>query len=383
MTISSRDSNKPAVAALRFLVGKTSSSSVPYKVYIGGRPVELQQGVKKWYSVILTAEEIAVALRNGFATLTFTAEVDSTKNPILDAVEVYAIDRVAIECWLPQKLRYLHRSETSPKTGAIKHSRSGLYLTITTLSSLHHVLRATGAVSRIAKNQLVSDLVVLTCLASPEVSVAVESLIRATEPETSYQSLLDKARLVACVEFLWNCPDDSATSAKPDSHRHFWLENAQTLRQVMELASSIARQRPMNYVPSLDGTSKSSIASLASAPVTQSLFLTLDYKDLVGTFVEVCLLEMAVAGSIGHDQNERGSMGNFAPLRSLLTQRSDAIVQSACDAISRFCKKYSLPQLIGDDFDFFHSSRRMTFACDSCQLAPIKGTQKFQCWLML
>ncbi|KAL7580234.1 hypothetical protein ACA910_012974 [Epithemia clementina (nom. ined.)] len=365
---------RPVLAALRLLVGKTSSSCVPHQVYIGGRAVKLQQGIKKWYSVVMTADEIALALRNGFVTVTFTQPIDSTNNPILDALDVYCIERNAIQSWLPQKLCYLHSTTTLPCTVTRRRADIGLLSAVNTLTSLQCILRP--SCSRKMGCQIVSDLISQTCLACPNVATAVEALIRLTEPETA-QQLLDKSRLVACVEFLSKCPDEFVgdSSKQKNDLREFWRENRQVLQDCLELASCIARQRPMNYTPSLDGTTKRSIASLALVPVTQCLSLTLDYKELVGTFVEVCLLEMAVAGSIGYDQNKRGSMGNFAPLRALLTQRSSAIVKPSCDAISKFCAKYSSPLLLENDFDFFHSSRIMTFACDCCQLTPIRGVR--------
>ena len=355
------------IGGLRLLFGKTSPSCVPRRVYIGGRPLNLEHGVKRWYSVVLTADEIALALRNGFVTITVTQSVDPTSHPILDAVDVFCVTRSAVQNWLPQKLLYLHSSAIVPYTSAT--ARTGPRLSsVKILAALHRMLQPSSVLTGHSKFQVLHELVARTCLCSHRTVTEVEDFVRLIEPENCEQ-LLDNARLVGCVEFLSNCPGEACSSTA----RYFWRENS--ILDCLRLASSIAKKRPMNYTPSLDGTSTSSIASLASIPLTQSLALTLDFKMLVCTFVELCLLEMAVAGSIGHDQSKRGSMGSFAPLRTLLTQRSDAIVKMACDAISRFCTTYSSPDFLGDNYDFFHSSRLMTFACDSCQLTPIRGKQ--------
>jgi hypothetical protein len=86
----------------------------------------VSQGIKKWYSIQLTAEEIAISLRNGFIvlgigpvrmsycrkysvdtflTLTFCQPNDDYQNAFVDAVEVYATDRDTVAKWLPKSLR--------------------------------------------------------------------------------------------------------------------------------------------------------------------------------------------------------------------------------------------------------------------------------------
>jgi hypothetical protein len=63
------ESSRHVLAALRVLLGSTSTDRIPRYLYIEGRQVEVSPGIKKWYSIQLTAEEIAISLRNGFIVL--------------------------------------------------------------------------------------------------------------------------------------------------------------------------------------------------------------------------------------------------------------------------------------------------------------------------
>jgi hypothetical protein len=62
-------SSPHVLAGLRVLVGSTSTDRIPRYLYIEGRQIELTPGIKKWYSIQLTAEEIAISVRNGFIAL--------------------------------------------------------------------------------------------------------------------------------------------------------------------------------------------------------------------------------------------------------------------------------------------------------------------------
>ena len=66
------------ILALRVLVG-CSPTSIPKRLYIQGRPIICQKGTKKWYSLFMTAAEMAAAVRNGFVSFA----VDKTFDGII------------------------------------------------------------------------------------------------------------------------------------------------------------------------------------------------------------------------------------------------------------------------------------------------------------
>lgn len=109
------------IAALRILVGSTSSY-IPSKIYVQGRPVDLTPRVKKWYSLPLTDEEIALSIRNGILSVGIGQAFDSSSNIVVDSVEVYAAERSSIETWLPKSYRRAPHLETSSSTSIITDS---------------------------------------------------------------------------------------------------------------------------------------------------------------------------------------------------------------------------------------------------------------------
>jgi hypothetical protein len=93
--------NELVIVTLRLLVGTTMTEFIPKYVSVEGRRVWLRPEVKKWYDLPLTAEEIALGLRNGFVSIGIGPSFDSGNNPLVDAIEVYAARRGRISHWLP------------------------------------------------------------------------------------------------------------------------------------------------------------------------------------------------------------------------------------------------------------------------------------------
>ena len=80
----------------------STSNYIPSKIYLQGRPVDLTPRVKKWYSLPLTDEEIALSVRSGMLTIGIGPSFDSSNNVVVDSIEVYAAKRKSIETWLPK-----------------------------------------------------------------------------------------------------------------------------------------------------------------------------------------------------------------------------------------------------------------------------------------
>ena len=84
------------IAAVRILVGSTSTDSTPRSLKVMGKSIEVKRGSKRWYAFHLTAQDIAFSLRNGFVSLEIGQAFDTTCSQIIDAIEVYAIKRETI-----------------------------------------------------------------------------------------------------------------------------------------------------------------------------------------------------------------------------------------------------------------------------------------------
>ena len=90
---SNRNDKALAIVAIRLFIGSTTTDYLPREVTVMGRPLKLAQGVKRWYDMPLTDEEIMLSIRSGFVCVSIGASFDKSNNPILDAVEVYCKKR--------------------------------------------------------------------------------------------------------------------------------------------------------------------------------------------------------------------------------------------------------------------------------------------------
>jgi len=83
--------NFRAIVAVRLLIGSTTTDYLPKQVSVMGRAIKLSQGVKRWYDLPFTNEEIMLGIRSGFVTLSISSSFDPSNNPLIDALEVYAL----------------------------------------------------------------------------------------------------------------------------------------------------------------------------------------------------------------------------------------------------------------------------------------------------
>ena len=83
--------NFRTIVAVRLLLGSTTTDYLPRQVSVMGRIIKLSQGVKRWYDLPLTNEEIMLGIRSGFVALSISSSFDPSNNPLIDALEVYAL----------------------------------------------------------------------------------------------------------------------------------------------------------------------------------------------------------------------------------------------------------------------------------------------------
>jgi hypothetical protein len=91
-----------------------------------------------------------------------------------------------------------------------------------------------------------------------------------------------------------------------------------------------------------------SIATDASNFMIECFTRSPSTDDLVSDFVELSLLETAVAiGSRSTSEySPRGRFGSFDGLRRLLGSPNLSVVGEACLSISRFCERYSVAKAL-------------------------------------
>jgi hypothetical protein len=191
------------VVALRILVGSTTTDCVPSKLFIQGRPVAISRE-KRWHDLPLTLEEVIVAVRSGVISIGVGPAVDSGNNPLIDSMEVYAIEKRKILNLFPPQLEStrLLRPWSSDGDGDQEGSFSGtLNLTTKVLSLLYQLLGTS--------DRLFSDIL-------ERVGPILRDLLLSvgTRPEASNYTLL--INLLRWLNKLIGVPDEESGTAADD-----------------------------------------------------------------------------------------------------------------------------------------------------------------------
>jgi hypothetical protein len=238
-----------ALVAFRFLVGSTSSTSIPKRVLLQGRDLRLVPGVSKWYVVFLSQQEIAQAFRNGFVSIRVSEAFDGSKSSILDALECYACGYSSLSSWMPRALQSVVSSTTKQESYPSHAGDTGLKKclssNINALSSVASLLRPLKTLSSSDADvfrQLVSDAAVAF---SDELFLSIGSVLEALGWEDETRDLLrDRAVLDGCSAFLHSCQEKLKS---PHLLRN-WQRYHLPLESCLKAASKVVATRPLNYL---------------------------------------------------------------------------------------------------------------------------------------
>lgn len=372
-----------AIAAVRVLVGSTSSECIPKKLFVQGRPIDLKADMKKWYSITLTDEEIALTVRTGVLAIGMSPAHDASSSPLIDAMEVYAIDRLEVDPWIPRKLSTdtLGMMEPGGSNKDISSPKS-LILSSHCVEILCDILGPTRSLLK-SESDLLKHMVQETAVTGSKiVSECLENLLARLYPNLQARnSIKDEGTLQGCSLLLSRCQNllesnkatvsDSTVSADFDSA---WSTVRALLRSCLRSSAYIARCRPVNYLRASDviaenKISSGSIAVDSSKLISEGIRRSLPCEDLCELFVELSLAESAIAANTDIDQGER--LASFLIVRSLLESDNLAVVERSCHAISSFCRKYgpteqSRSNRTNDLFAALQAARIVCYQCDNC-----------------
>ena len=368
------------IAAIRILVGSTSPDCIPSKIVIEGRPVDLTPGIKKWYSLPLTEEEIALSIRNEMVSVGIGPSFESSHNPLVDSVEVYAAERSTIEEWLPQTYFTArnepkvveNRPEIAERDNStdVHESTNGLVLSAAALTHLCKLLGGYGASMTDSKREFLKQLVQETTLdRTRKVRKCVGSLLVHLEPDVRTRKLFyDESTLLGCMKVLsqsheWKVSVDGGDVSTLNSK---WKAVKVVLQECLKSAAVIARERPMNYLQT-----SGSIAVDSSKLIIEGLRHSTHYEDLIGGpggIVDLALTEMAI--ELNTDTPQSKQFAKFDVIRSLLESNVPSVVERCCEAVSAFCRKHGRGTLgensSNDLFTLLQSARLVAYQCDSC-----------------
>ena len=281
-------------------------------------------------------DEIALTMRTKVLSIGMSPAFDTTSNPVLDSLEVYALERkLAIQTWLPTELCLPAFSVED------KHSldtRTALMLSCSSLESICGIFGPPklGTVESDLLKQIVQGTIVKHDRLLEE---KIDSLLNRLYPSTQARnSIRDEGALQGCSLLLAKASAMMA-DAEASSLDNTWFTVRKILGLTLKTSSKIARIRPINYLKASDvlaenKTSSGSIAVDASRILKEGIERSLPCADLCETFVGLALAESA----IGDRKNQGVNLASYDNILFFLACKNNEIVHAACQVISSFCR---------------------------------------------
>jgi E3 ubiquitin-protein ligase UBR4 len=374
------------LVALRLLVGSTTTEFIPKYVSIEGRRVWLRPNVKKWYDLPLTADEIALGLRNGFVSIGIGPSFDSGNNPLVDAIEVYAASRGQISHWLPltsltsqnlqQTDKATSRGTVQTQTPPRENKLASFVLTLT------HLLNVLGTDSDVTPeaHRIIRELIEATALDDDgETRQSLTSLLSCIEPDPEeHQKILDGGTLIGVLRALNSAKDmlqellraeGEGSRCTQGDHQTFlrdrWIRVRRTTKECLKASAAITRKRPGNYKVAIQDIMTRenvarSIAAVAGDIFAEGLRNELECRELVPDLIELLLTESMLF--VSEAGNASTSFATFDTLARLLKSSNEDIVTACCESILFYWTEH-----------LSKKSDTILYQCDSCDLFPIQG----------
>ena len=375
----SQDEQDLVIVALRVLVGSTSQDCIPRQLLVEGRPHQLTADLKRWYDFPFTKTEILLGLRNGFVTLGVVSSFSGT-NPMIDAIQVYAISRKKISSWIPTG--YPAVILPIPEVESPSHYYNNHLSLVRSLSSLTHLYRILDSDWKQAseEGQILKRLVrAITVRGDQRLKDSMISLLQEVVPnENQRQLFLDEATLSGVTQYLTLAIDKGEGFDAGDCNSRAKL--AYVIGGSLKASICIAERSPRNYAISTEkfiaeSMSKVSIAMLAMDVMGR--FLQYDMGDLllVDDVVKLALLEIGICDClVGVDKKVFAS---FSLIEALLQSSTDLVIQRCCNAIACFVESKENRHVGGaiDKHSEFTASQPIAYQCDSCSKFPITDSR--------
>jgi hypothetical protein len=375
-----------AIVALRVLVGSTTTDCVPSRIFIQGRPFELKPQVKRWYDIPLTMEEVIVALRNGFVSVGLGPAFESGSNPLVDAFEIYAIEREKVQHYIPTSLETnlaKHRLEVE-MTNEGTHFVQSLVLKTRILSFLYRLVSA-SLDQNTQEGKSLKHLIRSTALnEDSRVRENVVELIERVENDGDLrQKFLDQGTILGVSEALQVAAKIFRTAQESELESKYFGKKMKMLLDARVLSvASIALSRPGNYVTATvelasEGLSATSTGLNASDILLSAIKNGIPCLDVIEPVVHLVLAELSIAKS--HIESVNAQFATFPIISKLLKSEHQDVIESCCEAITSFIDSYSpsmnapLSSLVNSS-DADHAAP-IAYQCDSCSKFPITDSR--------
>lgn len=368
------------IAAVRLLVGSTEIESIPQYICVQGNRIDMVPGEKRWYAVHLTMQGVIAGMRSGVISVFISKTFGGISKAIIDGLELHGIERSTIESWVPTSVKSLVASHhpTFPGAdhlGGTMAKSERLRLILSGLSNFAHTFNC--PCSMVFDKALLSDVIAESFLRGDVGMLGDMTHLVASAGllENDRQGLVDDALISAGANLLEkyrNCFEEKR-HVDTEARWNLWHTFRPIMRAYFRAVAVVARLRPKNYLKSARNYSES-IAVKISKLMGEEFLSSPNNADAVSDFVELSLLECAVARGFGGDFDSREKFAGFDVLVPLFSSTNRLIVESASLAVLNFCKKYSTKEeLLGDESDLFAAqSMAVYYGCDFCGCVPIK-----------
>lgn len=351
------DVREIAIVAIRILLGSTTVDYLPKEVAVMGRQIKLTPRMKRWYDIPLTDEEIMLAVRSGVVTISIGSSFETTKSPpIIDSVEVYALERKKLPHLFPTHNEY--EPAVDIKMGDlsfVEGSRKSLDVSILTITHLCNLLGKTVDLSSQIGPKTLRRLIQVTALdaLSPgNVRNHVVDLVKSVEKDPNLmQLILDEGTLQGISQALENLLHFSKVN---QTRKGQFLSKIGTC---LNVALAIARDRPGNYKCCVEKL-------ISSEEIKQSITLQaktiLDAKKMINVETSTKLIQLCVFESVATDGVADCNFAGLDLVAEMLRSQDERTVIESCSKLAETLKEL---QTLG---------KVQAYQCDGCGIFPIE-----------
>eukprot|EP00934_Nitzschia_sp_Nitz4_P001486 Nitzschia sp. Nitz4//scaffold80_size88189//52173//65261//NITZ4_005091-RA/size88189-snap-gene-0.2-mRNA-1//1//CDS//3329558642//1486//frame0 len=372
---------KHTICGLRILFGSSSKSS-PARIMVQGRPIDIVPNSKKWYSILLTDEEITVGLRSGVVTFTIVPEPLSTCEVAVDSIEVYAVGRD--DAGVKVKRAFFDRSD---RTNGVPRLDDSVLDNVSSGDSrmLSLALKAAGKYCTTAKRsdialsqlQLLRNLVQATALsADPELTDAVRELVNVSLSDAPQRNVLYMENILrGCLNMLIEVQGTTGkhfldVSSSPSS----WNGLRKVLHDCLRKVVAFACENPMDYLHAVELVSSEGSREPLGVGCSRLIFSALrrclpcdDLLQSPSGIIDLCLAEIAIKHSTGSGK----VLATFDVLRKFLEGETPCN-EMTCRAIGDFCERHGRTDVTSSLFSQLQERSLVAYQCDSCGVCPMK-----------
>jgi len=398
--------SKMAIVAMRILLGQTSKDLLPREVIVFGRSIKIFKNTKRWYDIPLTEEEIMIGVRSGCVSIVIGAPFETGNRSIVDAVEVYALDRSKLShLFLGQEKRVQTSNRqndyVSLKSNLVDESnRQGLILSMLTLTHFCQICKGKVPKPLSLNRDTFRLLIKATALeGKSEIHNHIINLLKAIESNDSLrQMFLDKGTLLGASEVVHRIrkcsvdpasdkininlqPNHEITRSQGENVNRGHEKCLLTLNACLKVSLSIMECRPENYLKSLnnlvlEGSMTTLITDDAEFILSSIAPQTRYFSQVASNYVKLTLLEMPIINQLANLQHINIS-SKTNQIMKILKGHEPNVVKSCCFVIRQILQDDSKLYFIKKTHSnsYLNPTPGIAYQCDICEKFPITETR--------